>query len=106
MGPLNSGVWTQWWEVSVLNGDTCTGEHTLHGQLTVNGHTHNLEPSTKAYILSVGVISEVLTWPGVSYATLTPQTATIVLTHKIKNLIFSSLCGLRLPLNNSPYRMS
>jgi hypothetical protein len=78
LGSTETGVWTQTWELSVLAGDRCTGAHTLHGQFFVNGKTYNLLDGTEVYILSTGVMTEVATWSNVSYATLTPQTATIV----------------------------
>jgi hypothetical protein len=80
LGPTKTGAWTQAWELSVLPGDTCSGAHTLHGQFFVNGKTYNLLNGTEVYILSTGVMTEVATWSGASYATLTPQTATVVLT--------------------------
>ena len=78
LASTDESVWTQSWELSILEGDTCTGVHTLHGLLLVNGATENLGTNTQDFILSNGVITQVATWGQVSYATLTPQTATIV----------------------------
>ena len=81
LASTQAGVWKQAWELSIRAGDTCTGAHTLHGAILVNGKTYDLAKGSEVYILSTGVMTEVATWAGLSYATLSPQTAWIVLAH-------------------------
>ena len=69
--------------------------------MSVNGKVYNLEPNTPAWTLSVGALTTVVTWPGVSYATLTPQTATIVIP-RLEEANLSSHCGLPLPPTGTP----
>jgi len=70
-------AWTQTWTVSVIEGFTCPSVETVVATLFVNGGYYYL-PTTDTFFLATGTTTLVDTFPLATYATLTPQLATLV----------------------------
>jgi len=85
VGPTETGLWSQVWSLSILDGSTCLGTFGVAETININGQTFGT--SVEAYLPTTtpGPIFVETFLAGITSAVVTPQVVTFVFSSYLSN---------------------